>query len=133
MLEGKDYHALYRKFPFVAVIIDQSTRHEWTALWTMVHIRYGEIMCDSTRAEGHRAWTVKALQMLAEGVRVFKRLVVLTFGEHCNSDLYTLRYHSTHHTVEDVRKIETLSVLDSISDELVNVHIKHCYRKTLKR
>lgn len=99
--------------PFVAMFIYQITRHEKTARLTKAHKRYSENFCDASDREVPGTWTVKALEILEEGVAAFKRKVVDTFDEYCNSGLYTLMYHLLHGTVEDLSKFRTLSVLRS--------------------
>lgn len=130
MLEGKEYSALDRAFKFVAAFFDLSTGYDRTASLTDVNTRYSAIMCDVPGGEGQRAWTSKALEMLDEILKAFKRMLVDTFHEHCNSGLCALKYHSLGHIADYLRKFGTFSVLDSGLYEQFNVHIKHSHRKT---
>lgn len=91
-------------FPCVAKIIDQSTRHERTGSLTKVHTRYNETLCALIGGEWQRPWTEEASEMLRERVKGFKRLLVETFDEHCDSSLYTIKYHLLDHFLKDLRK-----------------------------
>lgn len=39
-------------------------------------------------------------------VQTFKRLLVNIFDDHCDSRLYTLKYHLLDHVVEDMRGLD---------------------------
>lgn len=52
--------------------------------------------------------------------------------KHCDSDLFTQRYHSLYHIIKNVQKFGTLSVLYGGYDHL-NLHMKQTYRRILQR
>lgn len=71
--------------------------------------------------------------MLDERGKAFKRMLVNTFDDHCNSCLYTPRYHLLDEIVEFVRKYMTPSILDRSKYQPLNVHFKYYYRNTSER
>lgn len=133
MLEGRDYKGLDKVFPFVAAFIDRCTGHERTAPMTRVHTMYSEIVNEVTGDGEYKIRSEEELVKLEERVKEFKRELVERFDDHCESGLYTLKFHLLDHMVEDIRKFGTLSVLDGSPFEHFNVHIKQAYRKTSQR
>lgn len=51
--------------------------------------------------------------MLDKRAKAFKWMLVDTFDEQYDSDLYTVRYHLFYHISKDLRKFGTLSVFAS--------------------
>lgn len=59
-------------------------------------------------------------------------IFIETFDGHCDSDLYSLKYHLLHHVVEGIQRFNILPVLKSNLDEQFNMPIKQSYRRTLQ-
>lgn len=57
-------------------------------------------------------------------MKVFKILLLPTFENQCISGLYALKIHVPDDNVKVFEKFRRLSVLDSSTFELLNVHIK---------
>lgn len=57
----------------------------------------------------------------------YKRMLVDAFDEYYDSGLYRLKYQVLDHTVDDLQKFETLSILGISPYEHFSVHIKHFY------
>lgn len=60
----------------------------------------------------------------------FKKIFVGAFDEHCHSGLYTPKYHVLDHMVENMRKLGTISVMDSSLYEYSHVRIMQFYEKS---
>lgn len=50
-----------------------------------------------------------------------------TFDEHCESGLYSLKFHLFHHVGEDVEQFGSLEMLDYLLFDSFSVHIKRAY------
>lgn len=62
-------------------------------------------------------------------VNEFEKILVVTFGEHYDSSLYTLKYHLLDDIVYDTQRFGTVSVLARSSFWHFDVHIKLAYKK----
>lgn len=61
-------------------------------------------------------------------------MFVLTISELCSSGIHNLKIHPmSDHAVEDLREFILQSVLKASLLEQHSLHIKHAYRKSLKR
>lgn len=60
-------------------------------------------------------------------------MLVNAFDQHCDSGLYTLRFHLFDHMVKDIHIFGTLYVSDSIPYKHFNVHIKQAYKRISQR
>lgn len=58
----------------------------------------------------------------------FERVLVETLDNNSDSSLYLLKYYSPNHTMVDIQKFETLSVLGSSRYEHFNVHMKQKFK-----
>lgn len=63
----------------------------------------------------------------------FKKTVVEAFVEHCNTGHYTLNFHLLDNVIENLRRFETLGVLNAPPSESYVVHIEKPYHKTSRR
>lgn len=70
---------------------------------------------------------------LKSRVKEFMKMLVEAFGEHCDSGLYTLKYHLLYHKVDYIRQNRTLSDSESISYEYFIVLIKKAYKRTSQK
>lgn len=64
-------------------------------------------------------------------VSEFKTILVKKFDAHCDSGLFTLKYHLFDIKVEALRRLRTLSVLDISPYEHLKVQIRPEYRENL--
>lgn len=133
MLEGKDYKELDEVIPFVAALIDRSTKHEKTAPMTRVRTWYSEIVFGVTGYMENRVWTEEELVSLERTIKEFKKMLLETIDEHYNFCQYTLKYYLLDHMVDHIQKFETLSVLGSSAYDHFNVLIKQSTRRSLQR
>lgn len=69
---------------------------------------------------------------LESRVEEFKKLLVNVFDWHCDSGLYALKDHLPEHMLEDIRRLETLYVLDSSQYKQIIVPIKETYKRTFQ-
>lgn len=79
---------------------------------TRVHRHYSEIVDDVAEDMGQRRWGEDDLSSLESRDKEFKKMVRDAFDEHCDSGLYTLKYHLLENMVEEIKRFETLSNLD---------------------
>lgn len=122
ILEGRDYKAIYKVFPFVAAFIDRCSEKQKTAPLKGKHAMYGLIVIEVT-GDGERATRdVQELSNIEEKVRAFKKDVVDGLHDHCNSGLYTLKFHLLDHLGENMRRFGPLSVPDASLFECFNVY-----------
>lgn len=91
---------------------------------TKVHVLYPDLMLTMTKDDVSEGWNENKLIELQYKIEEFQSLLVRTFGEHCNSGLYILKFHLLDHVVEDLRLFGTLSVLDASRFEQYSVSIK---------
>lgn len=132
ILEGKNFQSLDKFFPFVAAFINRSTGHDSTTPMTMVHTCYSDIICQMVGKVGKRVSSQEKLKRLGEKINKFKSLLLGMFKVHCASCLHTLQYRLLDHTVDDIQKFGTLSVLEWSPYEHYNVHSTKEYRQTLQ-
>lgn len=125
--------SVIKLFPCVAAFIDWSTEHKKTPPLTRVQTNYSEIVADVMGDMGQWAWSNKGIMNLEGRVKVLKRVLIETFDERCDSELYTLKYHVLDHMLEGIQNFGTLSFLESILYEHLNVHTKQVYRITSQR
>lgn len=97
MLEGKNYRALVRVFPFVVAFITLSTEHRRTSVMTRVHTRYGEIVSDVMGDIRQRAWSEEDLSSLERTLREFKGMMIELVYEPCDSASLALKYRLPNH------------------------------------
>lgn len=55
------------------------------------------------------------------------------FTKHCDSDLFTVKYHLLDHMGENIRRFRTLPVPESGPSECFNVHVRKAYRRTSQK
>lgn len=82
---------------------------------------------------GKSSWSGVELQVLNSETNHFGKIVGHTFAKHCSTGLFTLNFHLLDYPLEDLRKLDTLSDLDTPSFEHYTVHIRTSYRITWKR
>lgn len=59
------------------------------------------------------AWIELRVNELRLPVLMFNRLWLITFSKLCNNGLFTLKFHTIDHMVEDFCGFETRSVLEA--------------------
>lgn len=60
-------------------------------------------------------------------------MLVEMFAMNCDYGLYTLQYHLLDRIVEDIRRLGSVTVLDSSPHEHLNMHIKQGNNRILQR
>lgn len=116
VLKGKESRALDRALSFVAEFIDRRTKHDRTAPLTKVQARHSGIVCDVIKEEGQQVWTQKPSKMLYERVNSFERRSVSLFDEHCESCLYTIKYHLLGRYVLTLKEVDIERVYQRTGD-----------------
>ena len=132
MLEAKNYQNMDMIFPFIAAFIDRATGLEDTAMLTHVHATYSLLM-NTLSGKQNGSFTDPEIEEIDEMVKNFKRDVVTLFEPHCDSGLFTLKFHLLDHLCTDLRCFGTLAMLDAGPYEHFNHIIKMAYRKTSMR
>lgn len=76
-------------------------------------------------------WTVAAnFGPLLKTIALFKTMVSHVFWKHSENGLFWLKIDLLDHLTTDLSRFEGLTILDSLSFERCNVHIKQVYRQT---
>lgn len=86
--------------------------------------------CQKTLGSARRA---RIADQPGKGVDEFKKMLVETFHDYCESSLYALKYNLLHHMTDNIKRFGTPSVLDSSAYEHLNLLIKKASRRTLHR
>lgn len=60
-------------------------------------------------------------------------MLVQTFPDRCESGLYPLKYQLFGHVIEDIRRFQTPSVLDSGPYDYFNFLVKQAYERPWQR
>lgn len=120
-------------FRYLAEFIDRSGLNRKKASIKMVYTRNSRIVADVTVVMKQRVWGEEDLGNLERMVKQFRRTLLQTINEHCDSSLYTLKYHVLDHVVEYIQRFGTSSVLHSSPYEHFNVHIDQAYKRNLQR
>lgn len=89
--------------------------------------------CWCARRHGAEDMSKEDLRSLERKARYFKIMLVETFDEHRDFDLYKLQYYLFHYGVKDIERVGTFSILKAGSCELFNFHISSKYRRALQR
>lgn len=71
-----------------------------------MHIHYSELVADMPGAIGQRSLTEKDLSRLERMVQKSKKMLVQTFDEHCDTGLYTFKYHLSYLIVDIFEDLE---------------------------
>lgn len=53
-----------------------------------------------------------------------------TLDEHCETHLYTLKFHLLYHVLEDLEQLGYFGTFNAFLFEIFNGHVKHAYRTT---
>lgn len=83
--------------------------------------------------EENMGWNRQNVLKLQHQVVESNRLLVKTFGKHCNAGLFALKSHLLNHVVENLRVFRTLFVFDALPLAQYNVNTNHAYKQTSKR
>lgn len=78
-----------------------------------VHVLYSEPMLRMTKDEVSKGWKGNKMMELQCKIEELKRLLVRKFSVHCISSLRKLKFHLLDYVVEELRVVETLTVLDA--------------------
>lgn len=92
-----------------------------------------EIMVSITRESDCKYWNGKEMLKLEYQVEQFKRLLMNTFSEHCNSRLNTLKVQLLDQILEGLLAFGIPSVLHASPFAQYNGHLKHVYNQKSKR
>lgn len=99
---------------------------------TRFRVRYGEIAANVTEDMGQQVWSNEELESLKILVKILKMMLLEMFDKHCNTRLHTLKYHLFDHMLNDTERYGALFIFNSRPYELLNVHIKQAFIKTLQ-
>lgn len=91
---------------------------------TSVQIYYDEIVADAMKDIGQQTLRKDGLSSLERRGMDFKKILIDSFGEPCDSDLYFMRCHLLDLMLEGIRRVWKLFVLDRSPYELPNMHFR---------
>lgn len=76
---------------------------------------------------GGREHNILWLTVLDDRIRKFKEIMKAAFDTHCETGVYTLKFHLPHHLVENLERFGSLKKLDGSSFKIFYVPFKHAY------
>lgn len=132
-LKGEYYKKVDMVFQFLAEFINWYIEMLKESPLTKVHMLFFKLMLKMKSDNGRKAWSEWNLMKLKHGKEQFKRSLEMTFSDHCNFGLYTLKFHLLHHVIKYLQLLGTMSILDALTFEHYNVNIQHAYGQTSKR
>lgn len=126
------YKSFEKVLPFIAALIDCVTKQEVIVLIMRVDTGSNLFVANLTGYKSHWAWNGTVMVSLGRRVKAFKRMLVETFDGRRNAPLYNVVYCSLENIVNDIHKIETLSVFDCLNEHF-NVRTKRLLGRRLQR
>lgn len=104
-LEGKDYRAFHTVFPNVCSFIDRGTGYTKSSKIASTHAMYSSLMCRVLSGSWKRGSTNEELKGVGAELFEIRKEVVELFASGCMLGLYTIKFQSLDHMLEDIRAV----------------------------
>lgn len=111
VLEGKDHHAMYIVFIFVATFIDRVTGYTDGFLITDTHTAYLDLV--NVLLFHRDDFEHIALEVVSKDIRDLKQKAARVFDTLEGMNLFTLKFHMLDHTSTDLSLFGDLYALDA--------------------
>lgn len=114
------------------MLTEQSKRNKRIASLKSIRDRQSVITGDLTGQDEQLAYRKKALEVMNEMMKTFKKIFLDSFEEHSNLDLYTFNFQLQDHMVDSLHNMGTLCAHDISPFEQFNMNVEHYHTRSLR-